>query len=370
MVRSSLVVGALLATACSRPSTPSSVPEAASSAKLAATVDASAAPLQDRWTKVAEPVACADLAGDGAGAIFVKGGGSPPLDLSVAHGGVALRVAALPSFTETCNLAVDATGFFVVNAGVTVPTGREGSVVQIDRATKAATVVHTAKESLRFVALDDNAIYAIQEEKKYGVVRIDKRTRKASMLAPLSAPASALAKVKNELLVSTCALVTGADAAHPKGCTISAIEIATGASRTIAKNVGPAYAFAVDGDVAYIPDATSGTVTSLAADGSMRIIARDLGAIRGLAFDDTRLYVVADRTLRAITKDGGPATTLATFEHPAQAIVLQGNDVYLLMHIRGANYELPANYETPMTGSGTYLARASKSALLADAKVH
>jgi hypothetical protein len=87
--------------------------------------------------------------------------------------------------------------------------------------------------------------------------------------------------------------------------------------------------------------------------------------VRGLAVDDAWIYVVADGAILALSKDGNTRVPLAKHLDDAQAIVVRGDDVYVLVGVVHGHSKSAMAYEDPMATEVTKLQHASKAALFA-----
>ena len=313
----------------------------------------------------ADHIACPNLAADGDDVLFVT---TPEgFDLNAA-GPRGMRVVGhIPAAAnEQCDLAADASAYWIVYGGVTVPTGRDGQFFRIDRATGTSKrIFHTPHhESLRQLATSATTFYMAGED---NLLRAVTKDGKVTVFASYTDTAVSLSATPTKLLLATCRGTPGSTDRHT--CAVVSYDKATKSlARHLVAHAGPAYVLVTDGETAWIPDDTAGTLLRVdVSTGATKVVAT-IDSIWGLAADASWVYVAShtNGTLTAIGKKDDRAVELASDLDDPQAVAVTHDALYVLTHVSASGYELPLQYVTPMAYEAV-LVRGAKADLFARA---
>ena len=287
----------------------------------------------------------------------------------------------VPKPVEVCDIAEDESGVFVVDGGVTVPSGRKGSALRFAAPSgEYRALVKDAPRPLRKVAQDHDALYVFDvATTTLGIARIDKSTGAKRTLVKLPPKTSfhALAEAPDGLLVGTCddsfreSLAPGADKAvgADSSCTISKVSTSSGAVTPLVRKIGGVYALRVSGDQLFFAEGRNGDVGRVALQGgAITWLAKDQGEVWSLDVDDTRVYFTSHAAgeLRVVRREGGSVATIATKIEGIHAVHVRGDDVFVRTNVVGVMYEAAVEFPTPMSDmqGRDRLLHANRAALL------
>lgn len=295
-----------------------------------------------------------------------------------------LGLSTATATSEACDVVDDGTHVYVVSAGVTLPSGREGSAHRFDRVSGRHEELLLSKYSLRKLAQDERSVYTLRLGAPTGdvdVLRIDKRSKKTSTLATLRARnAFSLALTDDAVLIGTCdqgelgrlgqleATLEEVELAAKSACAIEAIPKKKGPTRVVISKIGAPMDLRVEGADVYFVDGSSGNVGRVpVAGGPATILARDQGATWSVAADGEWVFFTVNDAgeLRAVKKDGtGGVRVLASGLDGVHAVRVQHDSLVVRTRVSGGKYEVHVVYDTPLSGRGSRLLRAPIRALL------
>lgn len=208
-------------------------------------------------------------------------------------------LARWPRLTEGCSVAANAGGYYVLEGGVALPSGWHSSLFHVAR-DGTVKLLRAPKQHWTHLAVDDHALYTVQEHTK--VVQIDAsgRTRIVGTL-PARMEAVALASAGSHIVTILCHAF-----AEEEPCAVHTIAKKGGKGQTLFELEGP---FQLAGDDAALFVATPTHVVRFDwASSTKKKLAEGLGDLQALAFSTSRgspqLYVHASGALYAVDDDG------------------------------------------------------------------
>ena len=222
-----------------------------------------------------------------------------------------------------------------------------------------ATVVLAELTGVVAMAATDDGIVAVTDTGSVVLVA----DGEASVLAELGdVPGGVAALPTGELLVTV-----GDDVVRVPAAGGRAETVLDGSTVEVGATPGP---IAVDGaGNAYIADNDNGRVIRLAIDGSLSLVAGELGTITGLAIDRSGALLIADataRSVRAVTADGTIATRATGFGSVDGLAVEPGGPVYVADGAAGVLVEVDADGGTGTVADGAALGGRLRALAWAD----
>jgi hypothetical protein len=380
------VLAVALLVACSRatPSPPATErpPTVATSASPSSAPSASAAPAAapaPPWEELLKGVMCPEPAvGSDRVAIAGNAGDDGSWTLATLRGHDAKLVQGANDAVEMCDVAIDGEETWVVYGGVTVPSGRHGSLHRFDAKGTHAVFARDDAE-LRRVVADEHSVYVLRISGGFTLLAFDKRTAKAHSLFTSKEIAFSLAALPGELLVGVCsnaaiakvdanATLEQIEALAKVACSVRAVPKAGGRARTVIDGLGVPYDLRVDGQTLYVADGGSERVLRVAvAGGAPTILAKDQWTVTSVDLDDEWVYFTVPDAVRALRKDGtGHVIELAGGLDGAHAVRVHGDDLLVRTGVVLGTYDTGAAFPglTPWGKDPKWL-RTSKAPLLA-----